>query len=117
MAILDFIKRQMALQTAQSARIAKLAADGHASRAAADAEAQVVADMQRTLFELQWSSIAQTSAAGPRIKARCFSTTARMPPSPPAGWTTPGSTSPRGSSRPVPASVARSIAAWQRTRT
>jgi hypothetical protein len=29
----------------------------------------------------------------------------------------PGSTSPRGSSRPVPASVARSIAAWQRTRT
>jgi len=50
---LDYIKRQMALQTAQNARIAKLAADGHASRAAADAEAQVVADMQRTLIELQ----------------------------------------------------------------
>jgi len=50
---LDFIKRQMILQTAQNARIAKLAADGHASRAAADAEAQVVADMRRTLIELQ----------------------------------------------------------------
>ena len=50
---LDYIKRQMALQTAQNARIAKLAAEGHASHAAADAEAQVVADMQRTLIELQ----------------------------------------------------------------
>jgi multidrug resistance efflux pump len=47
---LDFIKR-MTLQTAQNARISKLAADGHASRSAADAEAQVVADMQRTLIE------------------------------------------------------------------
>jgi hypothetical protein len=50
---LDFIKGQMILQTAQNARIAKLAADGHASRSAADAEAQVAADMQRTLIELQ----------------------------------------------------------------
>ncbi len=45
---LTFIKQRLALERIQAGRLTKLAAGGHSSQAAADAEAEQVADLQRT---------------------------------------------------------------------
>jgi multidrug resistance efflux pump len=50
---LTFIKQRLALERIQAGRLTKLAAGGHSSQAAADAEAEQVADLQRTQIEIQ----------------------------------------------------------------
>jgi biotin carboxyl carrier protein len=50
---LVFIKQQLALARLQAARMAKLAAAGHGAQSAADAEAAMVADLQRALTDAQ----------------------------------------------------------------
>jgi multidrug resistance efflux pump len=50
---LGFLKQQLALARLQAGRLAKLSAGGHGSPSAADAEAALVADLQRSLSGVQ----------------------------------------------------------------
>jgi len=52
-ASLSLTKQRLGLERAQAARLAQLAASGHGSRAAADAETQLVAELEKTVATLQ----------------------------------------------------------------
>ncbi|MGH7125774.1 MAG: hypothetical protein ACREFI_15470, partial [Stellaceae bacterium] len=50
---LSLAKQRLALERVQAGRLAQLAANGHSSRSAADAEAQLVVELERTTTTLQ----------------------------------------------------------------
>ena len=91
---LSATSERLALERRQSDRLAKLAASGHGSQSAADAEAQLVLDLQKTVAGLQSEldrSTARRSGAARRKRAPFCSMTARMPLSPLAPWRMLGS--------------------------
>ena len=95
---LSLMTQRLGLERVQADRLAKLAASGHGSHSAADAEAQIVIDLQKTATGLQSELDARAIGAARLSRARFCSTTGRTPPSPRGRWRVPGSRSTRPSS-------------------